>query len=136
MKLPKMLCRKCGHCCGPVACKTEEYERIVNYAAKHGIAPQWNGSKCPWLTRDLTGFSCSIYPVRPPLCRLFGHTPKMKCRHGHNVNITPEREREFCRTEFTVPGLARLLHEVVCTNEQLERIIQDEAVLGRCLRSK
>ena len=38
---------------------------------------------------------CAIYPVRPFLCRLFGHVPTMICARGYNRNISPGKEEKL-----------------------------------------
>ena len=82
--LPEMQCDKgCGECCGPVLCKQHEYDRVVEYAQQNGIEPKRQGETCPWYQDG----GCKVYPVRPFICRLFGHSEDLVCSRGYNVNI-------------------------------------------------
>lgn len=38
---------------------------------------------------------CAVYPVRPFLCRLFGHVESLVCIRGYNRNLTKEKEKKF-----------------------------------------
>lgn len=72
-------CSDCGQCCGnmlPV--NFQEIERIRKYIRKHNIQPcqhfaplaGYRGSMlCPF--RDNTAKRCTIYPVRPSICKSF-----------------------------------------------------------------
>lgn len=48
-------------------------------AAESGV-PEATVSYCPF--RDMEKGNCSIYPVRPTVCRLFGHTSWLPCPIG------------------------------------------------------
>jgi uncharacterized protein len=77
--LPKINCKRlCQEYCGPVipnACLPEEAHRL---------------SLLPIIQTQLTNFtcgallygSCSIYSMRPLICRLFGCVEAMRCPHG------------------------------------------------------
>lgn len=77
----------CGLCCGIAPATEEELSRIKSYVKLKGITPVDQGITCPVY---LNG-TCAVYPVRPLACKLFGHTARMACPHGYNVNM-PERE--------------------------------------------
>jgi Fe-S-cluster containining protein len=52
--------------------------------------------------RDLERGECSIYPVRPTICRLFGHTEWLPCPIGAVTQVPedgPEVWREYLRLE-------------------------------------
>jgi hypothetical protein len=89
--LPSMRCDDgCGECCGLVPATETEFQRVKRYIKEQGITPvEYNDGRCP-LYQD---GKCTVYPVRPLICQLFGHSehPMMQCIHGYNVNI-PERE--------------------------------------------
>lgn len=73
------LCSNCGNCCAnflPIS--KGDIERIRRYIKKHGVKEQlrrWPTSAplvdmmCPF--RDELGKRCTIYPVRPAVCRAF-----------------------------------------------------------------
>lgn len=84
-KIPKMRCDRCGECCGPAACSPSEFAAVAEYAEDHGIEPVKQGITCPWYGE---GVGCRVYPVRPFICRLFGHTPELRCKNGHNVSVS------------------------------------------------
>lgn len=105
--LPVMQCDSgCGACCGVVLCKEGEYQKILAHANEHGISPMQQGVTCPWYQNG----GCAVYPVRPGICRLFGHTEKLACKHGYNVNITSALERVAKRA---IGNPTRCLHEVL-----------------------
>jgi len=93
IKLPQMRCDEhCGACCGPVICSETEIDLIERYCVENGIVPQnektWT---CPYYQKG----RCAIYPVRPLLCRLFGHVDRMVCPRGYNRNISQEKEERI-----------------------------------------
>lgn len=109
---PPMRCDdNCGRCCGVVPCLESEYMAVVDYAAAHGIKPLDQGITCPWYQ----GGKCSVYPVRPLLCRVYGHAaePALTCPLGYNVNsITPEAAKRLMR-RAGYHKATKLLHNVL-----------------------
>jgi Fe-S-cluster containining protein len=80
-ELPALDCqRRCQDSCGPIAMSYVEWARIVK---KLGYEPRATGAVCPLLRAGL----CSVYPVRPMLCRLWGLVETMQCPWG----CVPER---------------------------------------------
>ena len=59
-------------------------EEVARVAAQEKTVP-WPGAEESGATvtfcrfRDSENANCSIYPVRPTICRLFGHTPWLPC---------------------------------------------------------
>lgn len=103
MKLPVMRCDTgCGECCGLAPSTEQEYQRVVKYARDNLVFPMEQGVTCPFYQ----GGKCKVHPVRPLICRVFGHTEKMKCSRGYNVDL-PNRqiqrmvERNACLTTTT-----------------------------------
>lgn len=99
-RLPPMPCdRGCRDCCGPVAASDREIRRILAYIEAHGIEPtrppEMNHGVpvCPFFQEG----RCAVYPVRPFVCRLFGHSPGLVCSRGYNHNIAPGTEKKMLR---------------------------------------
>lgn len=79
-----MRCDKgCGDCCGIVPAPPNEYAAVAAYAKKHGIKPKRQGITCPFYQEG----TCAVYPVRPTICRVFGHVPDLSCSRGYNTNV-------------------------------------------------
>lgn len=115
-RLASLQCKgKCQESCGPLAISHEENEDIYEYCETKGIE-YWNltsvknlreGIKslmtgkdvyCPFLN---DGGKCSIYPVRPMICRLWGMTSEsmflrvfMLCPHGCSFKGDPLTQEE------------------------------------------
>jgi Fe-S-cluster containining protein len=87
--IPSMHCDAgCGECCGIVP-------------AEH------SDGTCPFYQNG----GCAIYPVRPLVCRLFGHSgdPLMTCPRGYNVNVA---ERDVVRMLIANGKTTHVLHEL------------------------
>lgn len=85
--LPPMRCDEgCGECCGPVPVTQHELDAIRRYVAKQGIVPKNQGP----LTCPFYDGKCAIYPVRPLICKVYGHTKGLACHRGYNVNALPD----------------------------------------------
>lgn len=71
---------------------------MVTYARERGIRPIDQGLTCPWFQ----GGRCAVHPVRPMLCRLFGHVPQpqMQCSRGHNRNVSREDARALMMAAY------------------------------------
>lgn len=79
-KLPTLDCkRECASSChtGPIRIGRLEWERIVE---RLGFAPVGNPDTmdCPLLEDG----ACTVYDIRPLICRLWGSTKRMRCSHG------------------------------------------------------
>jgi Fe-S-cluster containining protein len=82
-ELPGIDCqRKCQEFCGVIEMTREEWERIIKHL---GYAPRGNPRTlvCPMLTAD---GRCSVYQLRPLICRLWGVVEGMKCPYGCQPN--------------------------------------------------
>ena len=79
-ELPPMECRgKCTDSCGSVAMTQPENDRIRRAGVALPLLGAFGAEKCP----ALTGLGlCSVHPVRPMICRLWGMTARMRCPHG------------------------------------------------------
>jgi Fe-S-cluster containining protein len=83
-QIPKMVdCKgECVMSCGPVPASPTE-RKLMEERAGHSLGTD-NNLMCNMLTEK--GL-CSVYAVRPMICRLWGTTPKLKCPLG----CKPER---------------------------------------------
>jgi uncharacterized protein len=99
-EIPAMNCKQlCQECCGPIPATRLEFNRMVD---AFGSTPEHrelrvkaesgqdagnhvyiNCVTCPML-RD---GKCSVYDVRPLICRLWGTTQRLRCPFG----CTPQR---------------------------------------------
>jgi Fe-S-cluster containining protein len=106
-EFPPMQCDVgCGDCCGPAPATKVELDRVVAYVRENGIVPKDQGLTCPLF---LDG-ACSVYSVRPLICRAFGHVEGMDCTRGYNVNVPSEALDEKLRMNGED---YHLLHEVL-----------------------
>lgn len=73
------LCDHCGDCCGGnLVANEEEWHQIQGYAQDHHLSYRFYGDyTCGWYDREAKG--CSIYLVRPLLCRMFGAVRQHAC---------------------------------------------------------
>jgi hypothetical protein len=103
LELPAIKCKGlCQECCGPISMTQLEISRIaqlvpsfpslarempVRLASGQVVIASGfvtDCEKCPLLTAD---GRCSVYPIRPLICRLWGLVQAMRCPFG----CTPER---------------------------------------------
>lgn len=81
-QIPKAICPEgCGQCCGPVFPSLAELRDIKDWCATHQIEFKnfldvTEDGTCPYLAHDKR---CSIYPVRPFLCRILGASSDLPC---------------------------------------------------------
>ena len=82
-RIPKIDCkRKCHMACGPIHVFGVEWDRM-QAASLVTIGTVGPSLTCP----ALSGNACSIYEVRPLICRLWGVVKAMTCPWG----CVPER---------------------------------------------
>lgn len=84
-KLPKHNCKNCGGCCGPVPINADEKKHIQMYVDSHNVKVNRLHDKLTCKFR--VDGKCSIYPVRPMLCRLMGVVKGMDCKYGNTCEI-------------------------------------------------
>lgn len=107
LALPVMRCdTNCGLCCGVVACTQGEYDAVDAYALQHGLSPITQGLTCPWYQAG----QCAVHEVRPAVCRLFGHTERLECPKGYNVNVGGVLLRKY---NARIKSATRVLHEAI-----------------------
>lgn len=94
-------CTNCGECCGAILVTKKEIDEIQRYLEKYPEVRQEASQRegkflhCPF--RDDEKYRCSIYSVRPLVCRLMGVCKGMTCKNGNSANINydaviPKRE--------------------------------------------
>ena len=77
MRKAKNFCKSCGGCCGPVPVTAKEKEIILLYMKNNNINPEKKSElDCKFLDENKR---CSIYPVRPSVCKLFGGYINLRC---------------------------------------------------------
>lgn len=76
-EMPTLECQgKCAESCGPVAMSRVEWERIIETVG-YEPGPR-EDMTCPLLD----GERCTVYDVRPTICRLWGAVESMPCPWG------------------------------------------------------
>lgn len=97
-QIPNIDCKEgCSDCCGPALQFPIENQNIKRYLFnRNQLAKVHKTIDCPYLKDN----KCTIYPVRPIICRLFGVVLHLRltCRH-----VVPSK---------------------LLTNEQAERLIK------------
>jgi len=78
-QLPKVQCRGlCQEACGPIACSETEAAIMARHAGKPLTFDARTG-RCNYLNAN---GRCSVYAVRPLVCRVFGASKKLPCVWG------------------------------------------------------
>lgn len=90
-RLPSFECKEgCADCCGPVIVSRLEYTRCIQASGRtaEDVRQQMQRNlkqgiyACPLL--DAETKKCSVYAVRPAICRLFGAVKgELLCPHGY-----------------------------------------------------
>lgn len=91
-KVPSFQCKQdCSDCCGPIMMSRLEWKRICDTL---GYEPKGEPGAldCPMLKDG----KCSIYEIRPAICRVFGATthPILKCPHVAPVSPWSPKEAD------------------------------------------
>lgn len=127
MKLPVMRCDVgCGDCCGPAPVTEKEYKQVVEYAQQNGITPIEQDLTCPFYQKG----TCQVYPVRPLVCRIFGHSEKMPCSRGYNTNLPERKIQKMVRHNGPT---TRLLHEVLGPAARDRAILSIEGLVSSAI---
>lgn len=98
--IPDFACTdRCYECCrnfGVPSRTRVEDKRIKEFLQERSMSQgEAQGNTCPYLDEDLKAGGCSIYPVRPLICRLYGTSPNYLCIMGvRPVRILQEDEEE------------------------------------------
>jgi uncharacterized protein len=90
--VPYVACKQlCAHSCGPIEMSDEERRRIAERGVVipppaevlDAVMKGEHNMDCPALVDG----RCSVYDVRPLICRLWGAVESMPCPHG--CEVTP-----------------------------------------------
>ncbi len=107
-ELPTFQCKDgCADCCGPIEMTRLEYYRCIKESgrAQDDVKKQMQSNlkrqdyRCVLLDKKTN--RCTVYAVRPVICRLFGvvNVDSLRCPHGYapelNAQLTDERAREI-----------------------------------------
>ena len=87
---PHTRCINCGECCGLFPISASDYRRIKDYIEQHPeVREVVQGEHKPLecVFRDNKNKRCSIYPVRPMVCRLYGVIDALKCPQGNSASV-------------------------------------------------
>lgn len=98
-ELPTVACKGlCQESCGPIvqsrSMAKQELLRMQDWGGERRGRQQRRPLTCPYLTAEDETGRCSIYEVRPLICRLWGMVdhPMMRCPHGcEATEILPQR---------------------------------------------
>lgn len=83
-QIPKSICPpNCGECCGVILPSLAEIRNIKDWCEERHVEYKdfylTVGLDCPYLSDSK---ECTIYPVRPFLCRLLGVSKSLPCPLG------------------------------------------------------
>ena len=91
-RLPKLECKGlCQHSCGPIIMTTAEARRVERVLG-HEMGHCGDDLRCPMLGED---GRCTVYEVRPLICRLWGMEVSMQCPHGCRPSRYLSREEGY-----------------------------------------
>jgi Fe-S-cluster containining protein len=107
--LPTFRCKEgCADCCGPVLLSRLEYSRCIEASGRSAedVKQQMQNNlkqgiyTCPLLNTETR--RCSVYAVRPAICRLFGVVKgELLCPHGYapesSALLSNERAQKILR---------------------------------------
>jgi Fe-S-cluster containining protein len=123
-ELPTMQCQGlCADSCYSLVQTSVERDLVADVTGVRLALVQTPLTACPALGMLKT---CTVYEVRPLICRLWGMTPGMRCQYG----CVPEGG--FLSAEQTYGFLARAaeLAGDTATAEQMRAVFRDDPVLA------
>ncbi len=114
-QIPVFDCKHCHECTGPIVWFKPEEMMIREYLKRNLLEYiVWSREEferhnwqCPYLKND----RCSIYPVRPIVCRLQGNITELPCKYNVGNYMSAEEFRRI-KTQFDI--VVRDVHGVGC----------------------
>ena len=92
-RIPSLECREgCGECCGIHSWSFAEWLVITHWLGKHGMKELKAKSlldPCPYLNESK---KCTIYEVRPAICRLYGVVESLRCPYRQAEKYLKDEE--------------------------------------------
>jgi len=89
--IPNFDCKHCHKCCTPIIWFEPENILIKRFIEQNfgdkNYQNDFNNLQCCFLKND----RCSIYPVRPIVCRLQGNILDLPCNKNKNTYLTQEQ---------------------------------------------
>ncbi len=100
-QIPSFECKHCQQCSNPIMWFKPEDINIRTYLKKNHLTYlsctdedfKKNQMKCPYLQRN----RCSIYLVRPIVCRLQGNISELYCPNNKNSILTEEQYKKIIK---------------------------------------
>lgn len=107
-ELPRAKCQgKCANSCGPILFSDYERDEIQAKSRRQlTIAPHPIVGGLPMCSMLTADGDCSVYDIRPMICRLWGAVPEMPCEHCCEVvNPVPKgKVFEFLAEAMRIGG--------------------------------
>ena len=114
-QIPSFDCKHCHQCEGPIVWFEPEEIMIRDFLKNHNMKYiKWtkeqferNKNKCPYLKND----RCSIYEVRPIVCRFQGVVPDLPCKYNKEIIMAKEdiakvkKQMEFLLSDMDAIGV-------------------------------
>jgi Putative zinc- or iron-chelating domain len=126
-QIPSSSCPpNCGKCCGIIYPSKAEISNIKMWLKERGREYlDFNmtiGLDCPYLSQDK---SCSIYPVRPFLCRILGVSIDLPCPLKLNkpLRVINHQVSGWCYTKIYLQGKERQRTEK--HRRELNKLLKD-----------
>lgn len=101
-RIPSVKCKGlCQECCGPIGMSPLEMERLRGRVGEKiqptSMGPFGFGLCSKSLTCPLLGANgrCTVYDLRPVICRVWGAVKSMRCPHGCRPKRWLSKEESF-----------------------------------------
>lgn len=105
-EIPTFKCKDgCADCCGPVEMSRLEYHRCVKASGRSAdelrqrMERNFKRKVYQCALIDPKTNRCTVYQVRPAICRIFGTTKDLPCPHGYAPDaaqmLSDEKAREI-----------------------------------------